>query len=176
MKEKRLIKKAIKGDSLSFEKLLIMYENQLYRTAFLYVKNHEDALDITQETAFKAFTSIHQLKNEDHFLTWITKILIRCSYKLLANKKDVSELEMDIPDPRKVLTIERIDIIEALNTLPLHYQSIIIQFYFHDFSLHTISEVTGFPENTVKTYLSRAKAELRKHLGGDYFDKQRISL
>ena len=46
MNERKLVKKAIKGNKEAFEKLLVLHSNQLYRTAFLYVGNREDAFNI----------------------------------------------------------------------------------------------------------------------------------
>ena len=87
MKELKLIKKAIKGNKECLEELLVIHGDQLYRTAYLYVRNREDALDIVQETSYKAFLSISQLRNEKFFLTWLTKILINCSYDILKTRK-----------------------------------------------------------------------------------------
>ncbi|MBM7693721.1 DNA-directed RNA polymerase specialized sigma24 family protein [Peribacillus deserti] len=44
--------------------------------AFLFVNNEGDALDIVQDTIYKAFISIKQLKEPKYFSTWISRILI----------------------------------------------------------------------------------------------------
>lgn len=62
MKEIKLVKKAIKGNKKAFEQLLILHSDQLYRTAYLYVGNREDALDIVQETAYKGLLAVGQLR------------------------------------------------------------------------------------------------------------------
>lgn len=58
VKEIELIKKAMKGNMECLEKLLVLHGDQLYRTAYIYVRNREDALDIVQETSYKAFYHI----------------------------------------------------------------------------------------------------------------------
>lgn len=63
----KLIKKAIKGNAKAFEALILENQEQLYRTAYLYVGNREDSLDVVQETTYKAFKSIHQLKEPTFF-------------------------------------------------------------------------------------------------------------
>ncbi|WP_316246013.1 sigma factor [Bacillus sp. E214] len=65
MDELILIRKAIQGDSEAFEQLLIVHSDRLYRTAYLYVGNRDDALDVIQETAYKAFSSIKQLRHKN---------------------------------------------------------------------------------------------------------------
>ncbi|WP_171051014.1 sigma-70 family RNA polymerase sigma factor [Bacillus sp. BHET2] len=111
-----------------------MHSEQLYRTAYLYVRNREDALDVVQETSYKAFMSIGQLKNETFFLTWLTRILIHCSYDVLKkNKKEIpidhiSERDVDI----KEKGVESLDLLEAMNQLNEKYKDAIILFYFQD--------------------------------------------
>jgi RNA polymerase sigma-70 factor (ECF subfamily) len=93
MNEMKLVKRAIKGNKNAFEELLVIHSDQLYRTAFLYVGNREDALDIVQETAYKAFLAVGQLKNERFFLTWLTKILIHCAFDVMKKKKKEIPIE-----------------------------------------------------------------------------------
>lgn len=58
----KYVRKAKKGNADAFLKILDHYKEDLYRIAFVYVKNEADALDIMQEVAYKSFKSIHQLK------------------------------------------------------------------------------------------------------------------
>ena len=172
MDELMLIRKAIQGDSEAFEQLLIVHSDRLYRTAYLYVGNRDDALDIVQETAYKAFSSIRQLKNEEFFLTWITRILIHCAYDVQRKRKKVFPLEDQLAIPREQ-NEEKMDLTEAIGKLPEKHRMSIILFYYYDMSLKEISKVLETPENTIKTYLSRGKKLLRKLLGGNYFDGQK---
>ena len=48
------VKLAIQGDEKAFEYLMDICKEELYRTAFAYVKNEEDAIDILQDTVYKA--------------------------------------------------------------------------------------------------------------------------
>jgi RNA polymerase sigma-70 factor (ECF subfamily) len=59
------IKKAKKGDDQSFYELITEHRELLYKTAYLYVKNEQDALDIVGETVYHAFRSIGKLKRFD---------------------------------------------------------------------------------------------------------------
>ena len=74
--EYKLVQQAQNGCDESFEKLINSYKEYLYKTAFLYVKNEHDALDIYQETVYKAYINIQKLRNTKLFKTWIIKILI----------------------------------------------------------------------------------------------------
>lgn len=168
MNELNLIKKAIKGNKKCLQELLVLHSDQLYRTAFLYVRNREDALDVVQEASYKAFKSISQLKNENFFLTWLTRILIHCSYDVLKRKK--KEIPKDIMSEREVdrreQDVESLDLLVAINQLNEKYKDAIILFYFQDLPISEVAKVMNIPENTVKTYLSRGKERLKKLLGG----------
>lgn len=51
----QLITEAQKGDDGAFLKLFQLHEEDIYRMAFIYVKNQEDALDVVQEVAYRSF-------------------------------------------------------------------------------------------------------------------------
>ncbi|SDQ83842.1 sigma-70 family RNA polymerase sigma factor [Virgibacillus salinus] len=164
-----LVDKAINGDGQAFETLVKNESEKLYKTAFLYVRNKEDALDVLQETIYKAFVSIKQVKQPQYFHTWLTKILIRTAYDFIRKRKKVV-LDENIIDnmPEKPCTNieDRLDTLNAVTRLNKDYQTVIILFYYHDLTIYQISETMEKPENTIKTYLRRAKIELKKIIGG----------
>ncbi|MBP1947421.1 sigma-70 family RNA polymerase sigma factor [Virgibacillus litoralis] len=164
-----LVDKAINGDGQAFETLVKNESEKLYKTAFLYVRNKEDALDVLQETIYKAFVSIKQVKQPQYFHTWLTKILIRTAYDFIRKRKKVvlDENIIDImPDKPSTNIEDKLDTLNAVNRLNKDYQTVIILFYYHDLTIYQISETMAKPENTIKTYLRRAKMELKKIIGG----------
>lgn len=168
-----LVQKAKSGDVEAFEILLQSRHDKLYRTGFLYVRNKEDALDILQETSYQAFISIRNIKQIEYFDTWIIRILIRVAYTFLKEKNSFI-LNNEISDTiDSNLNIEKtsdsqLSMAEAISNLSSDYQSVIILFYYYDLSILDISEIIGKPENTVKTYLRRAKIELKDYLKGEH--------
>lgn len=162
----RLVKKAIKGNKSAFEKLVQQHYERIYRTAYLYVHNEQDALDVVQEATYQAFTSIHSLKHPEYFTTWLIKIVIRCSGQVVKRKSNVVPLSDEILSilPGQVIPNieESLQLLQAIQQLRENYRTVIILFYYYDYSIKTISSVMDIPESTVKTYLSRGKAELKK--------------
>ena len=81
------------------EQVLIEKYDRLYRLAYSYVYNEDDALDIVQESACKAIRDCGQVKNTDFLSTWIYRIVINTSLDLLRkNKKEIPAEEMpEIP-------------------------------------------------------------------------------
>ena len=72
----KLVQKAKKGNDEAFEQLIDSVRDKLYRTAYAYVRNEQDALDVYQEAIYTAYISIKSLKKPESFNSWITKILV----------------------------------------------------------------------------------------------------
>lgn len=174
-----VVKRAIKGDEHAFELLIKQESSKLYRTAFLYVGNKEDALDVVQETVCKAYLSIKNLKNPEYFCTWLIKILIRTAYRVLEKNKKIKTIDVDslinLQD-QKVLEIhENIDLSNALKQLNENDRTAVILFYYHSLPINTIATMMDKPEGTVKSYLRRARMELQNILGGgEYYEQNMV--
>lgn len=162
------VEKAIKGDALALETLLLLEQRMLYYKALSYVKTKEDALDAIQETSYHALLSIHQLKHPEYFSTWLFRILIRECYKLLREqKKEVpyeDEVLLEKLENKDDRVLETSYVKEALSKLKPAYQTAIILFYYHDLSIKDISVVLEKPEGTIKTHLRRARKKLKMEI------------
>lgn len=168
-----LINAAIKGGKDEFIKLTEIYEAYLYKMAFLYVKNEHDALDIYQDTIYSTYLNISKLKNPKFFKTWITRILINNAKRKLKSitkkglLKDAEMLDFISENNDEVDIEEKIDLYNAIDSLEEKYKTPIVLKYFQDMSIKEISETLKCPENTVKSYIHRAKALLLKSLKED---------
>ncbi|MGG4488202.1 sigma-70 family RNA polymerase sigma factor [Metabacillus idriensis] len=176
MSQLHIVKKAIKGNEEAFEELVKAESAKLYKTAFLYVRNKEDALDVLQDTVCKAFISIESLRQPEYFSTWLTKILIRTAYELLKKKKKTVLMESSFLEKKaEVYQESELDLTFAISALNQNYQTVIILFYYHDLSIRSIAETMNKPEGTIKTYLRRAKAELKQVLeGGEMYGQKMV--
>ncbi|MDR0136789.1 sigma-70 family RNA polymerase sigma factor [Metabacillus idriensis] len=176
MSQLHIVKKAIKGNEEAFEELVKAESAKLYKTAFLYVRNKEDALDVLQDTVCKAFISIESLRQPEYFSTWLTKILIRTAYELLKKKKKTVLMESAFLEKKAIVYQEsELDLTFAISALNQNYQTVIILFYYHDLSIRSIAETMNKPEGTIKTYLRRAKAELKQVLeGGELYGQKMV--
>ena len=167
MNVKRLVKKAQKGDDKAYLMLFQHYETDIYRMAYVYVKNKEDALDLVQEVAYQSFKKIGTLKKAEYFKTWLMKITINCALNLLNKNKKVIPLnpEFDVligeEDKDIALTLSLHTLID---TLKEDEKSIILMKYYDDRTLKEISEILDIPLGTVKSVLYRALDKLRQNL------------
>lgn len=170
----KLVLKAKKGNEDAFEQLISSVREKLYRTAYSYVKNEQDALDIYQETIYTAYISIKKLKKAESFSSWITKIIVFKSIDLIRKESrhfttdDEEMFAQLIATERNDVLTQSMDLSEALNFLNPSVKTIILLRYYHDFSIKEIAKIMNYPEGTVKSHLNRAKKELRPILKEDY--------
>lgn len=147
-----------------FEDYIINNNELFYRLAYSYVKNTDDALDVVQESIYKAFSSIDSLKDYSYIKTWFYRIIVNTSLDLLRKRKrEVVTDEEYIFDENngECDKYHDIDLKNALDDLPEKYRSIIILRYFEDLKIEEISKVLNENINTVKTRLYKSLKILR---------------
>ncbi|HFE9686755.1 sigma-70 family RNA polymerase sigma factor [Clostridium perfringens] len=174
LNEIRLIKESMKGNKESFGILIKNNKEYLYKMAFLYVKDEQDALEVIHETVYRAFLNIEKLKKAKFFNTWITRILINVSIDFLKKKGKNEMLDESTPirkEKCEISTEEKLDLYNAIDLLNDNYKTVIIMMYFNDMKIKDISRVMEIPENTVKTYLRRAKQALGEVLKEGYLNE-----
>ena len=165
------MKKAQKGNDDAFLILFQKYEQDIYRTSFVFVKNQNDALDVVQETAYQSFKSIKNLKEPKYFKTWLMRITINCALDLLRKQKNVVQMKPEVVefisgDVNEDIFLEMTvrDLIERLNE---DEKSVIVLRFYEDLTIKEVSETLGIPLGTAKTILYRALNKLRKDLKGE---------
>ena len=174
LNEIKLIKESMKRNKESFGILIKNNKEYLYKMAFLYVKDEQDALEVIHETVYRAFLNIEKLKKAKFFNTWITKILINVSIDFLKKKEKNEMLDESTPIKKErceISTEEKLDLYNAIDLLNDNYKTVIIMMYFNDMKIKDISKVMETPENTVKTYLRRAKQALGEVLKEGYLNE-----
>ena len=160
-----MLKAAKKGNSEAFIQLLETQKGQIYRIAFAYLKNEQDALEAIQEVTFRAFKNIRKLKEPKYFSTWLTRIMINYCIDELNRKKRflISDSKAQtgsfLEEKDKIIGVET-----AIKALEPKFQEIIILKYFQDMTIEQIADRLGRPSGTIKTWLAKALQELRKQI------------
>ncbi len=164
------VQKAKKGNNKAFQELIEEEKVKLYKMAYIYMKNEDDALEVFQETVYKAFISIKGLKDERYFSTWLTRILINTAVDLLNKKKRVIPMERDILENKVQSYTPRernFDLLEAIHELDEKYKSVLVLRFYKDYSVKQIAEILDCPEGTVKTNIHRGIQRLREKMKED---------
>lgn len=165
-------KRAKNKDAESFYKLLEPIKDRLYRTAFMYMKNEDDALDCVHDSIVKAIQSIDSLREPQYFNTWITRITINtCKDNLRKSKNTISQ---DTAEFEGILAHndgdieENIDLHRALDNLKDDEKELIAMRYMEDMSIKDIAKTVHSPMGTVSSKISRTIKKLRAYMEGEY--------
>lgn len=168
----RLVKKAQKGDDKAFAKLFQQYEVDIYRMAFVYVKNKEDALDVVQDVAYQSFKKIDTLKNPEYFKTWLMRMTINCAINVIRKNRKVVQLKPEYVDVVGVTDADEdiplsLSLQELLDALNEDEKSVVLLKFYHEYTFQEIAELLQMPLGTAKSITYRSLGKLRKELKGD---------
>ena len=142
-------------------------EQELYRIAFLYLKNRDDALDCVQEAAFKCFKSYQKLKEEKYFKTWAVRITINCAKDILRSRgTDISiedaepAIEPTADAEQEVLS--RLTLSRLLGSLSETERGVLVLRHAYGYGFAEIAEMLEMPYGTAKSVCYRAIEKLKK--------------
>ena len=158
MDDRSRILKAKSGDMEAFYELIQDKKESLYKIAYAYTKNEEDAVDTISETVYRAYKNIGKLKSPEYFTTWITRILINCAIDLTRKQKGIvlgDEFKINDIDTADYLIIEKelvsnIDMYNAIDSLEGKYKVVVILKYFKGLTVPEIAEILECPEGKRK--------------------------
>ena len=143
---------------------LIENYEKYYRLAYGLVRSEADALDIVQESAYKAIMKSESLRTEEFVDTWICRIVINEANAFFRKKRDlpdVSEMNLSTED-----TYTDIDLARAIDSLEEKEKEVVILRYFEDKKIEEIAVIMNEKVGTVKSRLYRCMEKLRVRLEG----------
>lgn len=182
MRDEELIELIINGETNLYAELVSRYQNKVYSTAYSYTRDYEEAKDLTQEIFIKVYNNLSNFQNKAQFSTYLFRIAVnRCiDWTRKKKAKTISilscqdEENVDIYDfiadygsnPEEILLRqENSDIIRAeISRLPEIYRTVMIMYYFQDFSPQEITDILKVPRKTIDTRLFRARKLIKKRL------------
>ena len=153
-----------------FQQVVERYSVTLYRLAYSFCQNRQDAEDAVQETFVRYLSTKKVFRDEEHRRNWLMLVtanhcrdLLRSSWR--RKRKDLNSLPeqaASTPDPDTHLMIEA-----ALQKLQATDRGIVYLFYFEDYPVKRIAKALGMTETAVRSRLSRARDRLKQILGGE---------
>lgn len=157
------IELAQQGDKIAYQRLIEINKVYLFNIAIAILNNTEDAADAISETILIAYKNLKSLRQPEFFRTWITRILINESRKILKKQRrivsieDYKETDISLEEDFLGQQIQGIDLKTAIEKLDTPLRSVILLYYYNDFSIKEIAQILKIPEGTVKTRMHRAK-------------------
>lgn len=183
MDDAMLVRQFQGGDEAAFEQLYRQYKTPALRAAYLLTGNLCDSENVLQEAFLKCYRCLGGLRNPDGFKSWFWRILTRTAWDYCRQRNRECPVE-DIFDAYQaglapvcssldslIGREEAAQIMAAINRLPLKQKTVIILYYYNDFSVAEIAEVTGALPATVKSRLYLARRSLQDMLQTAEFAK-----
>lgn len=162
--EKKLVKKAKKGDVDAFGRLYEEVYKDLYHFAVYYLNHTQDAEDVVAETVMDAYASIGGLKKEESFRAWIFKILSnKCRRKRKEYLNKTTELDPELEGSTDEFT-ESGDLQMAMSCLSEEERLIINLIVIAGYKSNEVASMLHMNANTVRSKQSRAYEKLRAKL------------
>ena len=176
MTDAELVQQILNGNSNAFRFLVAKHQRLVLHVVGRIVQRQEDIEDICQEVFMKVYSKIGKFRGEAKLSTWIARIAYNTSISHL-RKEDRGELSYD---ERPALVAGQTDesthrqpvetaevkkyLMLKIEELPVQYRTVLTLFHLEEFSYREIEEITGMPEGTIKSYLSRARKILKEKL------------
>ncbi|MEM1258053.1 MAG: sigma-70 family RNA polymerase sigma factor [Bacteroidota bacterium] len=158
-----LVQKAKSGDESALNELIERHKTLAFSIALKYLKNKEDAEDVTQNAFIIVLKSIKKFRSESRFSTWLYKIIYRECLKMLKSKNQTVEYVPQLLklDPETEPQENKVKIEELLTHLKPNEFTVISLFYLQDKRIKEISQITSFSQPNVKVLLHRARTKLK---------------
>ncbi len=138
------------------------YHGTVFRVAYSYVKKREDAEDIVQEAFLRLYNSGIEFYTDENAKAWLIRVSINLAKDMLKSSwlKGRTELDRDIPYENKEESI----MLDCIHRLKPEYCSVILLYYYEEYSVKEIAEILRISPTLVTTRLSRARKQLKTML------------
>ncbi|MER3471629.1 MAG: RNA polymerase subunit sigma [Chitinophagaceae bacterium] len=172
-----IISSVLQGNQNDYAELVQRNQNFVFTIVLRYVKDREDAEEVSQDVFIKAYRSLADFKGNSKFSTWLYTICTTTCITFLRKKK----LEIHSLDNEKVFAVaDNVDgglsanqieqkskvnmVNEAIRLLSPDDAQIITLFYKGEQTLDEIAQILGKEPNAVKVQLHRARTRLKEKM------------
>ena len=143
---------------------LATHSKSMLRMAFAYLRNAQDAEDVTQEVFLSYFRAAPVFNDDNHEKAWLLRSTInRCKNVLKSAQR---RREIPMPEFYSGITAEESGLLHEVLALDEMYRLPIHLHYYEGYSLKDIAEILGEKPATIGTRLSRGREQLKQALGG----------
>ena len=177
MNDTELVKQILNGNNNAFRFLVSKHQRLVLHVVGRVVQRQEDVEDVCQEVFIKVFRKLKRFRGESRLSTWIAKIAYNTSISHIRKQIRQSEYSYDeqpaliaaeIDDELNQKVVEKEEakkyLMAMIERLPVNYRTVLTLFHLEEFSYKEIEQITGMPEGTIKSYLSRARKILKEKL------------
>ena len=180
--DKEIIERVKNGDKKAYDLLVLKYQQRVINLISRFIKNHADALDVSQETFIKAYKALPNFRGESAFYTWLYRIAVNTaknhltvqSRKITKSDYDVTEIEQiegnmtltEQATPENLLFKDELQetVLNTIENLPEDLKSAIMLREIEGLSYEEIAAVMECPVGTVRSRIFRARETIDKKI------------
>jgi RNA polymerase sigma-70 factor (ECF subfamily) len=189
-----LVRLSRRGDERAARELVHRFERPVFSIIYRMVRDRELAEDLSQDVFVRTFNNLDRYDRSYKFSSWLFKIAYNLTVDHLRRRElpTISvhgapdavtpdrqeatsltlESEEEAPDDRLVAKELAGELEEAIALLREDYRTAILLRHVEGRSYEEISEIMEIPLGTVKTYIFRARRELREALSATHGDPE----
>jgi len=178
----QLVRRVQKGDKGAFDLLVLKYQHKIVNLVMRYVRDPDQALDISQEAFLKAYRALPRFRGDSAFYTWLYRIAVNTAKNhLAAQRRRPMDVELDLQDPEQyelhaklketdtpegmTLSQELHETVErAIDGLPEDLRTAIILRELDGMSYEEIAQTMDCPVGTVRSRIFRARDAIGKKI------------
>jgi RNA polymerase sigma-70 factor, ECF subfamily len=186
----QVVRRAMDGDSGAWAEMVRAHHKRVYGLCYRFTGQAADAEDLTQEVFLKVYTSLRSFDaSRGSLQVWIvamTRNLLVDNFRRTKNRRLTSSLDDGWDENGEVRPADRLVtkgpsqhdlaagkelekmVQEALKQVPADLREAVILRDLQDMDYKEIAQVVGIPEGTVKSRISRGRAELARLLERTY--------
>jgi RNA polymerase sigma-70 factor (ECF subfamily) len=185
--DRNLLERLQAGDERALADLSAVYGSKIFQLAFRYVRNKEDAEEVTQDVLYKVYRNVGSFRGDAALSSWIYRITFNAamsrvrtaSYRRAQDEdrrlqsSDQDELtsvqdqipdSSDMADERILRSQLRRRVLRAILALPAIYRAPVVLRDLQGMSTEEASAVLQVKDQTLKSRLHRGRLILRKQL------------
>jgi RNA polymerase sigma-70 factor (ECF subfamily) len=170
--DEEAIGRVLGGDADAFAVLVRRHRAKVIRVGMSFFRDEEEAADFAQDVFIKAYSALGSFQGKSQFSTWLLRIAYNTAVNVKKRKRESLRLDPEAEiagspgtDEAHLREESARAVREAVAGLPPRQALCVELCFYYDMKYSEISDITGFPVNTIKSHVFRAKRLLRERLG-----------
>ena len=177
--DRQLVDRIVNGESRAFALVIQNTEKLVSQIVYRMISIPADRGDIAQDVYLKAFQKLKDFRFQCKLSTWIGQIAYNTCLKYLEKKRLLYLEDLSVaadaagqedPGAEPIFSQNQVSGIlrETVDKLAPVYRTLVVLFHLEELSYEEIATITGLPQGTIKSYLFRARRQLKDMLLSNY--------